>query len=127
MDMSYKEAVKRIKDHIRVHRIGTWPHIYIGQALQIAIAAIEEAEQRAAGCEYCAGESKLYQYTTNTKLYINTFGRARTIETACMPCPPAARCGLRGNTARSAFIINYCPNCGRELTKQVAADPNKEG
>lgn len=67
------------------------------------------------GCEYCAGESKLYQHTYNTKLYINTFGRARTIETECMPCPPYSKCCMNGIPARSAFIINYCPHCGRKL------------
>ena len=125
MEMSYDEAIKRIDDHIRVHRIGEWPHIYIGQALQIAKAAIREAQQREAGCEYCAGESKLYQQTYDTKLYINTFGRARTIENECTPCPPFSKCSMRGIPARSAFIINFCPECGRKLGKEVAGADGK--
>ena len=67
------------------------------------------------GCEYCAGETKLYQRTNNTKLYINTLGRARTIETECMPCPPYSKCCMNGIPARSAFLIKYCPHCGRKL------------
>lgn len=120
MDMSYGEAIKRITAHIRVHKIGTPPHILIGQALQIAIAATKEAEERERGCEYCAGKWSLYQYTVNTKLYINTFGKVRTIETECTPCPPYAKCSLQGIPARSAFPINYCPHCGRKLDKEVA-------
>ena len=67
------------------------------------------------GCEYCSGEFAEYQYTINTKISINTFGRARTIVTECNPCPPYANCCMKGIPCRSAFIINYCPNCGRKL------------
>ena len=67
------------------------------------------------GCEYCSGEVAEYQHTINTKLYINTFGAARTLVTECNPCPPYAECCMKGNPARSAFIINYCPNCGKKL------------
>lgn len=73
----------------------------------------KQSEQQ--GCEYCSGQTAEYQHTCNTKLYINTFGKARMIETECNPCPPFARCCMRGIPARSAFIINYCPNCGRKL------------
>lgn len=75
----------------------------------------EEAAKRGSGCEYCSGRFAEYQHTVNTKLYINTFGRARTIETECNPCPPFSQCCMKGIPARSAFIINYCPNCGRNL------------
>ena len=77
--------------------------------------ALERLEAEKPGCEYCSGQMAEYQYTCNTKLYINTFGKARTIETECNPCPPFSRCSMRGIPARSAFIINYCPNCGRNL------------
>lgn len=78
------------------------------------------ADPLAPGCEYCAGEEKLYQYTCNTKLFINTFSLACTIVTECNPCPPYSKCSMRGIPARSAFLINYCPNCGRKLSKEVA-------
>lgn len=67
------------------------------------------------GCEYCSGEFVEYQHTVNTKLNINTFGKAQTLVTECTPCPPYAKCCLRGIPARSAFIINFCPNCGKDL------------
>ena len=69
-------------------------------------------------CEYCSGVRTLYQQTTTTKLYINKFRAARTIEVECDPCPPYADCCLKNNPARSSFIINYCPNCGEKLFKE---------
>jgi hypothetical protein len=40
--MSEQEAIKRIKDHMEVHRIGDYPHIKIGVALCIAMGALEK-------------------------------------------------------------------------------------
>ena len=67
------------------------------------------------GCEYCKNGKTLYQHTNHTKMYINRFGKARTIEIECNPCPPYANCSMKGNPARSAFIINFCPNCGADM------------
>ena len=66
-------------------------------------------------CQFCEGKNALYQQTNNTKLYINTFGKARTLEVECNPCPPHADCSMKNIPARSAFIIKYCPECGRKL------------
>ena len=38
--MDKAEAIKRIEDHIRVHRIGEYPHIKIAEALNMAISAL---------------------------------------------------------------------------------------
>lgn len=38
--MDNAEAIKRIKDHIRVHHIGEYPHIKIAEALNMAISAL---------------------------------------------------------------------------------------
>lgn len=39
--MTNREAIERIKDHIRVHKIGEYPHIHIAEALNLAITALE--------------------------------------------------------------------------------------
>jgi hypothetical protein len=88
--------------------------------LAVSVDAIKnapavDAEPVRHGCEYCSGRRTEYYHTTNTKLYINTFGNAQALETECNPCPPYSDCSLRGIPVRSAFIINYCPNCGRKL------------
>lgn len=85
------------------------------EADKVAIECIREAIEREKGCEYCNGTEASYQHTRNTKISINTFGKARTIITECNPCPPFADCCMKDNPARSAFIINCCPNCGRKL------------
>ena len=41
MGMDKTEAIKRIKDHIRVHHIGQYPHIKIAEAMSMAISALE--------------------------------------------------------------------------------------
>ena len=42
--MTRKEAVYRIENHIAVHRIGLYPHIKLGEALNMAIEALQEPE-----------------------------------------------------------------------------------
>ena len=66
-------------------------------------------------CEYCNGTKTEYQHTRDTKLFINTFGKATALETECNPCPLYADCCMKNIPTRGAFIIRFCPNCGREL------------
>ena len=44
--MTAAEAIKRILNHMEVHRIGEFPHIYIKEALTMAIDALREQEER---------------------------------------------------------------------------------
>ena len=44
--MTAAEAVNRILNHMEVHRIGQFPHIYIGEALTMAIDALNEKAER---------------------------------------------------------------------------------
>ena len=46
MSMTIAEAIKRIKNHMEVHRIGQFPHIYIFEALTMAIDALLEKAER---------------------------------------------------------------------------------
>ena len=46
MSMPIKEAIKRIRNHMDVHRIGQYPHVLIGEAFNMAIAALKEKEER---------------------------------------------------------------------------------
>lgn len=71
---------------------------------------------RRGGCEYCNGSGRVpYQETHSVKLYLNSFGDARTIEVEANRCPPFADCAMVNVPARSAFIINFCPNCGADM------------
>lgn len=42
--MTREEAVYRIENHIAVHRIGLYPHVKLGEALNMAIEALKEPE-----------------------------------------------------------------------------------
>lgn len=46
MSMTISEAIKRIQNHMEVHRICQYPHIYIGEALTMAIDALKEKAER---------------------------------------------------------------------------------
>ena len=43
--MDRKEAVERIKIHMGAHKIGEYPHIKLGEALLLAIEALQEQER----------------------------------------------------------------------------------
>ena len=82
---------------------------------QKAIQALQEKAERDKGCEYCDGKRNEYQHTIDTKLSINTFEKARVLETECNRCPPYANCCMKNIPSRSVFLINFCPHCGRKL------------
>ena len=91
-----------------------------GYAFETAIQALQEKAERDKGCEYCNGKRNEYQHTIDTKLSINTFEKARVLETECNRCPPYANCCMKNIPSRSVFLINFCPNCGRKLTSAPA-------
>ena len=72
-------------------------------------------------CEYCNGRRMPYQHTRSTKLFLDTFGSARTLVTECNACPPYADCCMKDISVNSAFPINFCPNCGKPLTEEARA------
>ena len=72
------------------------------------------------GCQYCKNEEENVLYQTNryADLYMGSFGRNRIlmVETN-KTCPPYADCTRKGEKIRVAFIINFCPHCGRKLNE----------
>lgn len=49
--MNETQAIKLIERHIEAHRIGEYPHIFIGEALQMAISALQAQEKQRAELE----------------------------------------------------------------------------
>lgn len=83
--MTNEEAIERIKDHMRVHGIGEPPHIYIEEALFMAIGALEKQTQAKATCkDYFYGQ-----------------------EFNCPSCDTYFGFNHR--------YPKYCPNCGQAL------------
>lgn len=44
--MTDQEAILRIEDHMRIHKIGEPPHVFLAEAMTIALGAIEERIER---------------------------------------------------------------------------------
>lgn len=94
------------------------------EALKVALFALrgptrEQVEEVWKPCKVCNGKTTLYQHTNTTKLFMNTFGKTTTLVTECNGCPPYADCCMKGISMNSAFIISYCPECGRPLTDKA--------
>lgn len=68
-------------------------------------------------CPFCSGKKTEYQNTHNTKLFLHTFGKKSVLITESTCCPPHSDCSMKDIPARSAFVIKFCPECGRDLRK----------
>ena len=58
--MDRKEAAERIKRHMIVHQIGSYPHIKLAEALNMAIAALQEPERIIKQLEELRDEPLMY-------------------------------------------------------------------
>lgn len=75
-------------------------------------------------CKFCEESEIEYQHTHHTKLYIGTFGKRKTLLVEATRCPPFARCSSKDLPIRSAYFINFCPECGRDLRVEDIDDEN---
>ncbi len=85
------------------------------EACSMAISALREQEERSKGCEYCRGAESIYQHTNTTKISIKGQLGKKALIVESNPCPPYADCCMKDVPDRSAFIIRFCPECGRRL------------
>ena len=63
--MDRKEAIELIKRHMIIHQIGKYPHIKLGEALSLAIAALQEPE--IVHCKDCKYWIDDYPYSDKVK------------------------------------------------------------
>ena len=47
--MTREEAINRIKDHMKVHHIGEYPHIRLKEALDMSITALRPVSREQGG------------------------------------------------------------------------------
>lgn len=99
MSMSNREAINRIKDHMERHHIGEYPHIHLAEAFEMAIAALQEKEQKYKniGCEFC----KRFDFST-ARTETDKYG-ARILLAGGVSTFPKEKC------------FKFCPECGRKL------------
>lgn len=77
------------------------------------------------GCKYCQQikESSqkelrgLYQENLYANVYLGKSLNRPALIVERGKCPTYAECGFKNVGITSVFFINYCPNCGADLTK----------
>lgn len=100
--MTREEAIKRIEDHMRAHRIGEYPHLLLKDAINMAITALRTQQttldrSRWEGCDRCRPE--LYKHVGfNAE---GMYFQARIPETD---------------------KFRYCPICGKPRTEEAWAE-----
>ena len=70
--MDRKEAIELIKRHMIIHQIGKYPHIKLGEALSLAIEALQEPE--IVRCKDCKHWDKEIMYCNHTGIQIEPDG-----------------------------------------------------
>ena len=70
--MDRKEAIELIKRHMIIHQIGSYPHIKLAEALNMAIAALQEPE--IVRCKDCKHWDKEIMYCNHTGMQIEPDG-----------------------------------------------------
>ena len=98
--MTREEAIRRIKDHMAHHGIGRYPHIHLAEAMEMAIAALREQEERSKGCDFCREDNEGYYRMLGTFYLTNPFHKGEYY--------------LNGG-GRKPQKIAFCPMCGRKL------------
>ena len=100
--MTREEAINRIKDHMKVHHIGEYPHIALKEALDMAITALrpvsrEQVERIWFREPYTRLETKCGENGDVVYSAVNT----------CMAC------------GHETPIGNFCHNCGAAQTREA--------
>ena len=70
--MDRKEAIELIKRHMIIHQIGKYPHIKLGEALSLAIEALQKPE--IVHCKDCRHWDKEIMYCNHTGMQIEPDG-----------------------------------------------------
>ena len=89
--MKKREAINRIKEHMRIHGIGQPPHVYIAEALNLAIEALEKPDLAWKPCIVQLPKSGLPDENGHNEKYLVTVKRDcgyayRTIATRIEEC-----------------------------------------
>lgn len=125
--MTKEEAIERIREHMRVHKMKERQAILISEALDMAIEALElmdELEQmgfvayaRANGKSNTFAAIYKAGYEHAKEKYEVT--EAEWVEDRNTNIPRCTWCGrnaLRDDTMYRDYVLsNYCPNCGKEM------------
>ena len=101
--MTREEAIARIKDHMEHHGIGEYPHVKLGEALNMALSALRPVSREQL-----------------EKVWRGEWNYSHTTETDHFAVVKCSKCG------HEAFAIalyvkdgNFCPACGAPMTDEA--------
>ena len=97
MSITREEAIKRIKDHMKVHHIGEYPHIKLKEALDMALSALRPVSRERVE-KVWRGEWKPTEYP-----FMNE-------------CEDCSVCGYRTVWGHG---FDFCPACGAAQTDEA--------
>lgn len=95
--MDKEQAIYLIKEHIRVHKIGVYPHILLGEALNMAIDSLSPVTKEQIE-KIWKGEWKPTELP-----YMNE-------------CEDCSKCGYRTPFEHG---FRFCPACGAPMTDEA--------
>ena len=106
MSMTHEEAINRIKNHIEVHHIGEYPHIKLGEALDMALTALRPVSREQV--------EKVWRGEWITKHYIDGI-LAGTNFDECSKCNYQRV--FENPQLKTKFM--FCPACGAPMTDEA--------
>jgi hypothetical protein len=107
--MTNKEAIKRIKEHIAIHKYRESHAIHIVEALEMAISALQAQDVpdiNVGNCPYCHEDSDgfVFPIEKNGHAFVR-FGM------------DGWELSLKADGWHGSAKIRYCPMCGRRLER----------
>ena len=93
--MTREEAINRIKDHMKVHHIGEYPHIRLKEALDMSISALRPVSRE----------------------QVEKVWRGKWIKELRQTYIPVEY-DEQGEVILHDFVVYHCSICGRENTKE---------
>ena len=116
--MTREEAINRIKDHMKVHHIGEYPHIRLEEALDMAFSALrpvsrEQVEKVFHGCEMCREEKKVKSDNFCGAATMRIVGDSIDLR------GDEKKIKFFGHIYAPSFSVKFCPFCGKPLTDEA--------
>ena len=116
--MTREEAINRIKDHMKVHHIGEYPHIRLKEALDMSITALrpvsrEQVEKVFPGCEMCREKKKVKSDNFCGAATMKIVGDSIDL------CGDEKKIKFFGHIYAPRFSVKFCPFCSRPLTDEA--------
>ena len=101
--MTREEAINRIKDHMKVHHIGEYPHIRLKEELDMSLTALRPVSRERV--EKAWRGYWIHDEIASDKSIDGKFS---------LPLCRCSRCG--GYVQREA---SFCPHCGAPMTDEA--------